>query len=256
VSARDRRAALDPAAPPPQTGPTGAASRETDPAVMRALHDALARTWAPANVETRANLVDAAVALRLDDARDVATRGCADSNATLRHRAAKALAALGDASARCPPPPDATPAPEIGRELAAPVRLVFETDAGPLAIRLDPAFAPIAVTRVAALARAGFYDAIGFHRVVAGFVVQFGDPGGDGFGGGPDTLRCETAPVPFDALDVGVALAGRDTGSTQLFVALARYPHLDGKYAWLGRAEGDWSSVAEGDSIRSVHLEP
>jgi peptidyl-prolyl cis-trans isomerase B (cyclophilin B) len=93
------------------------------------------------------------------------------------------------------------------------------------------------------------------HRVVPGFVAQFGDPDGDGFGGAGSLLRCETSPVPFGALDVGVALSGRDTGSSQLFVTLARYPHLDGEYARVGRAEGDWAALAEGDSIREVKVE-
>ena len=51
------------------------------------------------------------------------------------------------------------------------------------------------------------------------------------------------------------ALAGRDTGSSQIFVVLARTPHLDGEYAWVGRAEGDWDAVAEGDVIRAVRVE-
>jgi cyclophilin family peptidyl-prolyl cis-trans isomerase len=79
--------------------------------------------------------------------------------------------------------------------------------------------------------------------------VQFGDPKADGYGGAHLALRCETAPVAFQPLDIGVALAGRDTGSSQLFVTLGRTPHLDGSYAWLGRAEGDWNAVAEGDVI-------
>jgi cyclophilin family peptidyl-prolyl cis-trans isomerase len=126
---------------------------------------------------------------------------------------------------------------------------------GSLAIRFDPALAPIAATRFVALARAGFHKGIAFHRVVPGFVVQFGDPGGDGYGGSGKLLRCETSPVPFGALDVGVALAGRDTGSSQVFVTLARYPHLDGEYARVGRAEGDWWAVAEGDTIREEHVQ-
>ena len=84
------------------------------------------------------------------------------------------------------------------------------------------------------------------HRVVPGYVVQLGDPGGDGYGGSGELLRCETSPAPFGPLDVGVALAGRDTGSSQIFVTLARYPKLDGDYARVGRAEGDWGAVAEG----------
>ncbi len=84
--------------------------------------------------------------------------------------------------------------------------------------------------------------------------MQFGDRGGDGYGGSGELLRCETSPVPFGALDVGVALAGRDTGSSQIFVTLARHPHLDGHYAWVGRASGDWDAVAEGDVIKAVHV--
>ena len=87
------------------------------------------------------------------------------------------------------------------------------------------------------------------------FVVQFGDPGGDGFGGaGRRPLASETAPVPFPALGVGVALSGRDTGSSQLFVTLGRYPHLDGEYALVGTADPSWNAVAAGDVIRKVEV--
>jgi peptidyl-prolyl cis-trans isomerase B (cyclophilin B) len=92
------------------------------------------------------------------------------------------------------------------------------------------------------------------HRVVPGFVVQFGDPDGDGYGGSGTSLRCETSPVPFRALDVGMALAGRDTGSSQIFVTLSRTPHLDGEYTRVGRAEGDWASVAQGDVIAEARV--
>jgi cyclophilin family peptidyl-prolyl cis-trans isomerase len=61
--------------------------------------------------------------------------------------------------------------------------------------------------------------------------------------------------VAFGPLDVGVALAGRDTGSSQVFVTLARSPRLDGQYAWVGRADGDWDAVAEGDVIRSATVD-
>jgi len=120
--------------------------------------------------------------------------------------------------------------------------------------RLDP-LDPMDAARFVALARAGFYKGIIVHRVVPGFVVQLGDPGGDGYGGSGELLRCETSPVPFARLDVGVALAGRDTGSSQIFVALARVPHLDGEYARVGRAEGDWDAVAEGDAITDATVE-
>jgi cyclophilin family peptidyl-prolyl cis-trans isomerase len=122
---------------------------------------------------------------------------------------------------------------------------------------LDPTYAPVTVTRVVDLAREGFYDGIVVHRVVPGFVVQFGDPGADGFGGpGREPLRCETTPAPYNAFDVGVALAGRDTGSSQLFVTVARYPNLDQEYALIGKADGNWNAVAEGDVIRTVRVVP
>jgi len=90
--------------------------------------------------------------------------------------------------------------------------------------------------------------------VAPGFVVQFGDPDGDGYGGSGTSVRCETSPAPFAELDVGMALAGRDTGSSQIFVTLSRTPHLDGEYTRVGRAEGAWSSVAQGDVIADAKL--
>jgi cyclophilin family peptidyl-prolyl cis-trans isomerase len=174
----------------------------------------------------------------------------------MRERASKALRDLGDDVGTCTAPADAgAPASEIDHLLTRDMRVTLKTDAGDLAIVFEPGLAPVAATRFVALAKAGFYDGIVVHRVVPGFVAQFGDPDGDGYGGAGALLRCETSPLPFGALDVGVALAGRDTGSSQLFVALARVPHLDGEYARVGHAEGDWWALAEGDAIRSVKVE-
>ena len=130
------------------------------------------------------------------------------SGATVRSRAAKALAAAWDKDAACAPPESpGDPSPEIGHELPRSTRVAFDTDAGALGIRFDPALAPLASTRFVALARSGFYTGVVVHRVVPGFVVQLGDRGADGYGGSGDALRCETSPVPFAPLDVGVALA-------------------------------------------------
>jgi cyclophilin family peptidyl-prolyl cis-trans isomerase len=236
---------------------TGPPARELDGAVAEALRTALNHPWARDLIETRAALLEAALSTQLPEGRGAAEAACKDQNATLRARAAKALASAGVPDARCDPPHDeGPPAPEIGHELAAPVRVAFETDAGPLVLVLDPAGAPLAATRLVALARAGFYTGTSFHRVVPGYLAQFGDPGGDGYGGSGELLRSETSPTPFERGDIGVALAGRDTGSSQLFVTLARYPSLDGQYARVGHAEGDWDAVVEGDVIRTVRVEP
>ncbi|MCL2825112.1 MAG: peptidylprolyl isomerase, partial [Polyangiaceae bacterium] len=95
-----------------------------------------------------------------------------------------------------------------------------------------------------------FYENMEVHRVVPGFVVQFGDRDGTGYGGANiDALRCELSPVPFRQGTVGIALGGRDTGSSQLFVTLAASPHLDGDYAVIGTASGPWDALVEGDRI-------
>ncbi len=247
----EKRAALDPRAPPPTANP----ARDVDPAIARALKDALAFKWPEDLVETRANLLDAAVAVRIPGAREAAALACKDVNVTMRDRAVKALRALGDDAPVCgPPEPAGAAAPELARLVTRPTKIVFQTDAGELAIVVEPDLAPVTATHLVELSRAGFFKGIVVHRVVHGFVVQLGDPGGDGYGGAGTLLRDETSPVAFGPLDVGIALAGRDTGSSQIFVTLARYPHLDGEFARVGRAEGDWSAVAQGDVVRDVRV--
>jgi cyclophilin family peptidyl-prolyl cis-trans isomerase len=251
IAESEKRAALDPASPPPNANP----ARELDPQIAKALKEALAFAWPEDLIETRCNLLDAAAAVRLAGAKEAATAACHDPNVTMRERAVKALRALGEDAPVCAPPdkPQALAA-QLEHLAEKPTKVVFQTDAGELSISFEPELAPVTVTRLVELARAGFFKNVIVHRVVPGFVVQFGDPGGDGYGGAGTALRDETSPVPFGPLDVGVALAGRDTGSSQIFVTLARYPHLDGEYARVGRAEGDWMAVAQGDVVRDVRV--
>jgi len=220
--------------------------------------EALERTMAPDDIETVGALLDAAGAIHLEAAQHKLESYCKSVNPTLREHAARGLSLLKHTKVTCDAAPEpAPPASELRQLVSKPVKLELATDAGTLGLTLDPSTAPVAATRLLDLARAGFYDGITFHRVVPGFVVQFGDPAGDGFGGpGKEPLRCETTPLPFEPLDVGVALAGRDTGSSQMFVTLARYPHLDEDYAVVGKATGDWNAIAEGDVVRSVKILP
>ncbi|HEX6766375.1 MAG TPA: peptidylprolyl isomerase [Polyangiaceae bacterium] len=233
-----------------------AAPPSPDPSVVHALTKAL-DDWSKApEIEVRASLADAVGALELLGAKDRLELDCKSPHPALRAHAEKALARLGQRDRHCDAfEPDYSPPPELAHLLAAPRKLVFETDAGSLELTLDPALAPVAATRLADLARSGFFDGVAVHRVVPGFVVQLGDPGGDGYGGakGPP-LRCETSPVPFDTGTVGIALGGRDTGSSQFFVTLGRHPHLDGEYAIVGRAGPGWDRVAEGDVVKKVRI--
>ena len=256
LAASERRAALDPHAPPPTAHP----AMDLPLDVSAALSRALTHAWPADAVETRTALLDAAVAVNLPDTRAAATRACADPNITVREHAARALRALGVSQPVCSAPASGgtRPAIDAGAPLATegrPVRVVFQIAGKKVAIVFEPELTPLAARRFVGLARSGFYRGIVVHRVVPGYVVQFGDPGGDGYGGSGELLRCETSPVPFGPLDVGVALAGRDTGSSQIFVTLARYPKLDGEYARVGQAEGEWGAIVEGDVIDSVTVE-
>lgn len=244
--------ALDPTSPPPDK--VVEVEKAFDPKVLEALEGAVARPLEESDGEIKSALASAIGALKHGKARGFAMRLCGDRSPALR-RAGR------DALARIDPPgkgPACTTIDDHG--IASPYAaappgektLTLDTESGAMTMKLDPTFAPIAVARIAELAAAGFYDNTPIHRVVPGFVVQLGDPAGDGYGGAHVALRCETAPVPFVEGDIGVALAGRDTGSSQIFVMLGRAPHLDGSYARIGRASGDWGKIAEGDHVLKV----
>ncbi len=252
LAAKEKRAALDPRAPPPTATP----AQDLAPAVSRSLAGALATPWPEDRFETRIALVEAAAALRHPDAKKAALAACKDENPVMRERAQRALRTLGESVTPCERAEraDVKPAKELGATLDRPKRVVFRTETSELVIVLEPDLAPVTATRIASLASSGFYKGNVVHRVVPGFVVQLGDPEADGYGGSGTPLRCETSPVPFAALDVGMALAGRDTGSSQFFVTLSRTPHLDGEYTRVGRAEGPWAAVAQGDVIVDARL--
>lgn len=257
VALEPRRAArgslLD--APRP-SGPAPEPDESASPKIVEALAHAMDAERPPDEIEARVAFMDAAAALGNLSLKSRVERYCASANVTLRTRAERALARFGQSAQACP----AAKAPDARRfDGAVPhpaaVTLTFQTDAGPLTLALDPTDAPLAVDRVTSLARAGFYDGIRIHRVTPGFVAQFGDPVGDGSGGaGKPPLPCETSPTEFSAFSVGVALSGRDTGSSQIFVTLAPEPYLDGDYALIGRAGSEWARAAEGDVIQRVEV--
>src|SRR6185369_17920329 len=100
------------------------------------------------NIEVRTNLFDAAARLGLLTAKPRLEVACQSDNPTLREHAERALHLLGDRERRCTTfePPAAAPA-ELAHAERAPVHLELETDAGTFALELEPALAPVAVTR-------------------------------------------------------------------------------------------------------------
>lgn len=115
--------------------------------------------------------------------------------------------------------------------------LVLELKTGKVLIALRPDIAPKHVERVKRLAREGFYDGLKFHRVIAGFMAQTGDPRGDGTGGSkyPD-LPAEFSNVPFERGIVGAArTADPNSANSQFFIMFDSAPHLNGQYTVWGR---------------------
>ena len=134
--------------------------------------------------------------------------------------------------------------------------IFLETDRGILDIELLPAEAPVTVAAFLDLVERRFFDGTRWHRVVPNFVVQDGDPRGDGWGGPGFVLRDEINPVRYDVGTVGMALSGPDTGGSQYFITHSAQPHLDGTYTIFGRVVAGvptLDAIGQGDRIRSIH---
>jgi cyclophilin family peptidyl-prolyl cis-trans isomerase/HEAT repeat protein len=111
----------------------------------------------------------------------------------------------------------------------------IETEKGTIEIELDVLDAPLTSENFLMLARKGYFDGLTFHRVVPNFVVQGGDPRGDGDGGPGYTIRDELNQEPYLRGTVGMALAWRDTAGSQFFITHSPQPHLDARYTVFGR---------------------
>lgn len=134
-----------------------------------------------------------------------------------------------------------------------PPLLDIETPRGTFVWQLRADWAPLAALSYLDRVESGFYDDLVFHRVVADFVIQTGDPSAIGYGGAPGSLRSEETPIPYEGGVVGLALAGRDTGGSQFFVVHSEQPHLTGRYPVLGRIVENGRFVARiqpGDAVR------
>ena len=197
--------------------------------------------------ELLTTLLDAVTSAKLDAA-PTCQQLRTHVNPTLRAAARKCVTALigddpGPAVPREPPPtPPLDPASAFGVH-----RWRLLTTQGEVTIELSPELAPWHVASIASLTRANFYDGLPFHRVVADFVVQGGDPTGTGWGGPDYLLPTETGsllegPGGYRLGGVGIADSGKDTGGSQWFAMIGRAPHLDGRYTWIGK-------VSEGQDV-------
>jgi cyclophilin family peptidyl-prolyl cis-trans isomerase len=134
--------------------------------------------------------------------------------------------------------------------------LVIETDGGTVEIELYPEDAPKTVARIKELAQKGFYDGLTFHRVVPGFVVQGGDPKGDGTGGSGQNLPAEfNKRQHVDGTLAMARAADPNSADSQFYIALARIPYLDGQYTIFGQVTKGLDIVHKikiGDKMKKV----
>jgi len=115
-------------------------------------------------------------------------------------------------------------------------------DYGTITAELDADTAPITVTNFMKLTEEGFYDGLTFHRIISGFMIQGGDPNGNGTGGSDQKIKGEFKANGIEndlAHDRGVLSMARsmanDSASSQFFIMHEKAPHLDGQYAAFGR---------------------
>ena len=113
---------------------------------------------------------------------------------------------------------------------------VFETNKGTFEIELFADKAPKTVENFVSLAKKGFYDGLIFHRVIDGFMIQGGDPNGNGTGGPGYTIDDEFHPDLKHSSEgiLSMANAGPNTGGSQFFITLDKTPWLDGHHAVFG----------------------
>jgi len=143
--------------------------------------------------------------------------------------------------------------------------VTFDTTKGVIVAQLTEDDAPVTVANFVGLAEKGFYDGLTFHRYVAGFVIQGGDPDGNGSGGSGKNIKGEFKDngVPntgrHDAAGVlAMARSGNpDSASSQFYFTLAAAPHLDNGYAVFGKVTEGLDNVLalrEGDRMNKVTI--
>lgn len=221
------------------------------------LRDAYRTGQADQGADARDAALAALVRYGLPEAGDTLKAAMADPDWALRLRAAALLHSL-DPSAETtmairPVPGEpvaAYDAPDLMKPTFSPHAFI-ETARGTIEIELTVLDAPQTVQNFVTLARKGYFNGLQIHRVVPNFVVQDGDPRGDGSGGPGYSIRDELNDRPYVRGTVGMALSGPDTGGSQFFIAHSPQPHLDAKYTVFGHVVNGMEVV---DRLRQLDV--
>jgi cyclophilin family peptidyl-prolyl cis-trans isomerase/HEAT repeat protein len=225
---------------------------------------ALAAAWPQATKDAlndaALSILDALAKQNSDAANELIKAGLKSGDHLIRRRAAALLKTngAGDFSAQIGMVQTRNTDADYTRALSRigkNVRAVVTTSKGSFTIELLPEAAPLTVDNFVQLAQRDYYRNVTIHRVVPNFVIQDGDPRGDGNGGPGYQIRCEINQVLYDRAAVGMALSGKDTGGSQWFVTHSPQPHLDGGYTVFGRVVAGMDVVdriVRGDVIQSI----
>lgn len=235
---------------------------------LSGLRDALVaaeqRARADSADDARWAALTALASLDVTAARGPMQDALADRDWALRLRAARWLVGqdpASDALTRIRPAPTS-----VAADVYAATRVItptyspqvyLETAKGTVQIELAVLDAPLTVENFMTLARKGYFDGLQIHRVVPAFVVQDGDPRGDGSGGPGYSIRDELNDRPYLRGTVGMALSGPDTGGSQWFITHAPQPHLEGRYTVFGQVVSGMEVVDRlemGDTVTRVRV--
>jgi peptidyl-prolyl cis-trans isomerase B (cyclophilin B) len=135
--------------------------------------------------------------------------------------------------------------------------VTMETNRGTIVLELYPEHAPKTVNNFVFLTREGFYDGVTFHRVIADFMIQGGDPTGTGGGDAGYKFEDELTlnPLRHETGVISMANAGPNTNGSQFFITHSPQPHLDGKHTVFGKViEGQdvVDAIQKGDVMTEV----
>lgn len=156
-------------------------------------------------------------------------------------------------------PPQADELPAFTEE-ANTSNVRIATDKGDIVVRLFPDDAPMHSAAFLKLAKSGFYDGLAFHRVEPGFVVQGGDPDGDGTGGPGYRLKAEFNTRPHVRGTLAMARSSNpDSAGSQFYICLDDARFLDGQYTVFGEMIEGFEAldkIRKGDKMTKLTIEP
>jgi cyclophilin family peptidyl-prolyl cis-trans isomerase/HEAT repeat protein len=228
-----------------------------------ALREALALAEGDAAIDARAAMLSAIAEYGGAPATATLKEALADKDWAVRVHAAGLLSKLdpaGDYRTAIRPAPGQPVARYDDPQLVAPAyspHVFIETARGTIEFELAVLDAPQTTSNFVTLARKGFFNGLQIHRVVPNFVVQDGDPRGDGTGGPGYTIRDELNERPFVRGTVGMARSWKDTGGSQFFITHSPQPHLDARYTAFGHVVNGMDVVdriQQGDTIQRVRV--